>query len=102
MWRNSFISNDESITDKVNVRIKRKSEKQKQIQLTNIHGYVHRTFQSSGFFCVSDSCFIVLSERFSYHPDRKLRLPGDIFDQGKRLLEGSRLQSRFGGTRDMP
>ena len=37
-WKNSSILNDEAITTSFNVRVKRKSEKQRQIQWTNING----------------------------------------------------------------
>ena len=79
LWRNSSILNDEAITIRVSVRLQRKSEQQRLIQLTNIHGYLHRDVQSSGFiFWVSSLCFTVIPERFSYHLHRKFRLPGDF------------------------
>ena len=60
-------------------------------------------FCSSGLiFFVSNSYLIVISERFSYHPDGNFRLSWDFFDQGKRLLEDSRVQSRLRGTRTKP
>ena len=55
------------------------------------------------FYCVSNSCFTVISDRFSYHLDRKFGSSWDFcYNVGKRLLEGSRVQSRFRDTRTMP
>ena len=54
------------------------------------------------FFCVSNSCSIVISERSSYHLDRKISCLETFLDQDKRLLGGSRVQSRSRGTRTMP
>ena len=103
LWSHSSILSDESATIRVNVWLQTKSKKQRQIQSTNILGYLHRTFQSSGliFLCLQFvfHCHLwafLLSSRY------KIRLPGDFFDQGQRLLEGSRVQSRFRGTRTMP
>ena len=54
------------------------------------------------FCCVSNSCFSVISERFSSHPGRKCRLSWDFFDRGKRLRSTRRVQSRSRGTRTIP
>ena len=54
------------------------------------------------FSSVANSCLTVISERSSYQLDRKFRSSWDFFDLGKRLLEGSRVESRFRGTRTMP
>ena len=67
LWRNPSILSDESTTIRVNVRLHRKSEKQRQIQLTNIHGYPHRPYQSSGF--------IFLNLQFVCHCDLWTFLP---------------------------
>ena len=89
LWRNSSVLSDDSTTIRVNVRLQRKREKQRQFQLTNIHGYRHRIFQSSRFLsCLSNSCFTVISERFSYHLDRNFRLPWDIFWSGQKTSWG--------------
>ena len=39
LWRISSIQNNKSTTSRVNVRVQRKTEKKRQIQLTNLHGY---------------------------------------------------------------
>ena len=49
LWRNSSILSKEATTIRFHVRLQRNSEKQRQIQLTNFHGYPHLPFQSSIF-----------------------------------------------------
>ena len=104
LWRNNSILNDESKTTRVNVWVQRKSEKQRQIQWANIHGYTHYTLSSIRIyiFFVSNFYSNVISERFSYQLDIKFWLNWDFFNHGTRLLQSRRVQSRFRGTRIMP
>ena len=51
--------------------------------------------------CISNSCLNHISERFPYHLHGNPGCLKTFLDQGKRLLEGSRVQWRFRGTRNM-
>ena len=51
---------------------------------------------------VSHSCLTLISERFPYHLDGNSGCLETSLDQSKRLLQGSRVQSWFGGNRTMP
>ena len=80
LWKKSSILNDEAITSRVNVRVKRKSEKQRQTQWTNIHGKPPHTLSLIRInFFVSNSYLIVISERCSYHTKGKFRLSWALF-----------------------
>ena len=103
LWSHSSILSDESVTIRVNVRLQRKGKKQRQIQLTK------NTRVSAPYLSVIRTLFFVSPIRVS---PSSLSVPLIIwihfgcletfFDQGRRLLEGSRVQSRFRGTRTMP
>ena len=54
------------------------------------------------FFCVCNSCATVIPEWLSHHLDTRRFCVDTFLDLGKRLLQCSRVQSRFRGTRTLP
>ena len=52
--------------------------------------------------CVSNSCLTLISKRFPYHLHRHSGCLETSLYQGKRLLQGTKAQSRFRGTRTRP
>ena len=98
-----FNMSDKSTMNRVNVRLT--VEKQEtETDSVNIHLQVPAPCLPDIriLFCVFNSCFTVISKRFSCHLNRKFRLSSDPLDHGKRLHKSRRVQSRFHGTRTMP